>query len=67
MSANKSGCYVDEDDVTPMWEDCVIDYGDYEQCVHAHPGITKEDCKHWREITGSNKPPEIKNILGEGK
>lgn len=55
MSDKKYGCYADEEDLTPIYDDCVIDSGDYEQCVHAHPGIAKEDCKHWREINGETK------------
>lgn len=45
----KFGCHIDLfDDDEP--DECVIDTGDYENCVCAKEGMKKEDCKYWQEI-----------------
>ena len=45
----KYGCHCDlEDDMKP--DNCVIDSNNFDNCVHAHPGMRKEQCKYWRII-----------------
>jgi hypothetical protein len=46
----KYGCYCDGSDSDYTYNDCVIDSGDYEQCVYARTEMAKEDCEHWREL-----------------
>lgn len=45
----KYGCHCDlEKGQKP--DKCVIDARDYEDCIHAKPGMKKEECEYWRKI-----------------
>lgn len=51
------GCHVciDSGFGLQIYRDCVIDSGDYADCVHARPGMKKEQCKYWRLIATETK------------
>ncbi len=43
------GCHVDLfDGASP--DGCVIDTGEYHNCIYAEEGMRKEQCKYWRII-----------------
>lgn len=45
----KFGCFCDlEPHMEP--DDCVIDRGDFDDCIYAKQGMKKEDCKYWQKI-----------------
>lgn len=47
----RHGCYCDiETLVNPIPDGCVIDTGDYQDCIYAKEGMKKEDCKYWQPI-----------------
>lgn len=47
--SEKYGCHIDlEENMEP--DNCVIDSGDFDDCVHARKGMKKEDCKYWKKI-----------------
>ena len=53
----KYGCHCDlEPGQQP--DGCMLDGGDYEDCIYAKKGMKKEDCKHWKPIEAvkSEKP-----------
>jgi hypothetical protein len=58
MSGNipplKYGCHVD---LEPHQEPdgCVIDDGNFHNCVYAKPGMRKEQCKYWRIVSPSQQ------------
>ena len=44
------GCHVElEHGAVP--DGCVIDTGDYADCIYAKEGMRKEQCKYWRIVT----------------
>ena len=48
----KYGCHCDleaYDNIEP--DDCVIDSGDYDDCIYAHRGMEKEQCEFWKPFT----------------
>lgn len=45
----KFGCYCDLDPGKKP-DACVLDNGDYEDCIYAKKGMKKETCAYWREI-----------------
>lgn len=48
------GCHVD---IEPGIElsGCVIDEGNYHDCIYAKEGMRKEQCKHWRIVVPNTK------------
>ncbi len=44
------GCHVELDPGAEP-DGCVIDTGDHYDCIHAKPGMIKEQCKYWRIVT----------------
>lgn len=47
----KHGCHCEiESTVNGIQDDCVIDTGDHQDCVYAHLGMRKEQCKYWLPI-----------------
>lgn len=44
------GCHVELDPGAEP-DGCVIDTGDYHECIHAKPEIRKEQCEYWRIVT----------------
>jgi len=49
LATVKYGCHVDlEEGIEP--DECVIDRGDFDDCVYARPGMRKEQCKYWKIV-----------------
>jgi len=47
----KYGCYCDiETMVEPKPDHCVIDRGDYADCIYANETMKKEECEYWRPV-----------------
>ena len=47
----KYGCHCDlETLINPIPDDCVMDTGNYQDCVYAEHGTKKEDCEYWKPI-----------------
>jgi hypothetical protein len=46
----KYGCHVEiYDGMEP--DECVIDTGDFDDCIYAKEGMRKEQCCYWRVVT----------------
>ena len=47
---NKFGCFAEFDVSSIVFEDCVLDYGESDECVYASntPGLMREKCPYWR-------------------
>ena len=48
----KYGCYLDlgcfdKDGPLP---DCVLDFGNWDECMMAEPGMKKENCEYWKPV-----------------
>lgn len=51
--AMRYGCHCDlEPDMEP--DGCVIDEGALSMCIHAKPGMRKEQCEYWRPVAAHN-------------
>ena len=49
------GCHIDlEEDQEP--DHCVIDAGNFHQCIYAKEGMRKEDCVYWKQYDKSAYP-----------
>jgi hypothetical protein len=46
------GCHCDLESMDEGFEPdgCVIDEGNYHECIYAKEGMRKEDCEYWRKI-----------------
>ena len=46
----KYGCYCDLEPGRQALNDCVIDTGEFYNCIYAKEGMRKEQCEYWRVI-----------------
>lgn len=57
ISEVRYGCHIDiEPGIEP--DGCVIDEGNYHNCIYAKEGMRKEQCKYW-QIVVPNKKTEV--------
>jgi hypothetical protein len=53
------GCHVDlEQGAVP--DGCVIDTGDYADCIYAKEGMRKEQCEYWRIVAQGEPDSELR-------
>lgn len=64
----KHGCHCDLENMPDGYQpdDCVLEYGDHESCVHARQlyreGKDKTACQYWRPI---KTPERVRGFIGD--